>query len=84
MLDNILLEWKGRVVMVTLTPQMMSDSTVFAINDLRNTNLERKLMIECGLNWDELTKIFKARLWASQVVKVLEGNAESAHPIKKR
>ena len=39
--------------MVTLTPQMMSDSTVFAINDLKNTNLERKLMIECDLNWDK-------------------------------
>ena len=37
-------------------------SLVLAINGLSNTNLKRELMINCGLNWNKMTKHLGSKL----------------------
>ena len=53
------------------------------INGLRDANLRRELMAKRGLDWDELTRLLKARSVARQAVEVLDGGTGGTTPITK-
>ena len=56
---------------------------MLAINGLRDAYLKRELMATRGLDWEELTRLLKARSVARQAVGWLDGDTEGATPITK-
>lgn len=58
-------------------------SLVVAVKNLRYANLRKTLMSYRGPDWNELTRILKARSMAKQAAKIINRDTKSATSIKK-